>query len=167
MLVLRRAGQMAGMAEPQIKAQHGKLPVSFQQVGPRRGAANRPGKLLVEIEGGIIQPAGQPETFAFGEALGMVEWRTGAPSDEAPLAAFPQAVSRKQTCFQSPLIEPCMKFSLTRLSDRFRRSVFSPIFKSSLRHFLSWLRPRRLPLFLLRWLSCHHNTVLLLLRIVP
>jgi len=96
-----------------------------------------------------------------------VEWRTGAPSDEAPLAAFPQAVSRKQTCFQSPLIEPCMKFSLTRLSDRFRRSVFSPIFKSSLRHFLSWLRPRRLPLFLLRWLSCHHNTVLLLLRIVP
>jgi len=64
---------MAGMAEPQIKAQHGKLPVSFQQVGPRRGAANRPGKLLVEIEGGIIQPAGQPEPFAFGEALGMVQ----------------------------------------------------------------------------------------------
>ena len=59
---------------------------------------------------------------------GEVEWRTGAPSDEAPLAAFPQAVSRKQTCFQSPLIEPCMKFSLTRLSDRFRRSVFSPKF---------------------------------------
>ena len=73
MFILRRAGQMAGMAEPQIKAQHGKLPVSFQQVGMRRGAANRPGKLLVEIEGGIIQPFGQPETFAFGEAFGMVQ----------------------------------------------------------------------------------------------